>query len=293
MDREESVSEMDRYSALESESVFSALELADEFSELVHEGVSIPCITEELPPVNHPMGEILEADWHSDIEHSHQEPIIEYSQTAEQALELHPSLVSDHLILRDEQRTNRIESMPITEALRRELPISGDAIRIKELADLLGIRGYEVLRDLIQLKHFPKTTDTVNTEIAVKVGLKHGVDFVLIDSEAEGKVRKNGVSPPPCASDNYDDRVFQIDIGRHVRAGDWIRDSQLGLGRILKLNTDPLEPDSHQVWFVGNTKEGAVVERHAIYSSTLGIIDHSMIPDNICSAAPAIDESLR
>jgi len=291
MDNEVSVSDLDPESALGSESVFSALELADDFSELVHEGESIPYITEELPPANLPMGEILEADWHLDIEDSHQDPIIENAQPAEQALELHPNVASDDLIPREEQPPNRTESMPITEALRRELPLSGDAIRITELADLLEIRGYEVLRDLVQLEHFAKTTDTVSTEIAVKVGLKHGVDFVLIDSAAEGEVRKNGFSSPPPASANHDDSAFQIDIGQHVRAGDWIRDSQLGLGRILKLNTDPLESDSHQVWFVGNTEEGTVVERHAIYSSTLGIIDHSMIPDDIRSAAPAIGES--
>ena len=76
--------------------------------------------------------------------------------------------------------------MPITEALRRDLPLSGDNIRVTELADLLGIRGYEVIRDLLELKHFVKTTDSVSAELAMKVGFKHGVDFVLIDSAAEG-----------------------------------------------------------------------------------------------------------
>lgn len=290
MDNEVSVSDLDPESTLGSESVFSALELVDDFSELVHEGESIPDITEDFPPANHPMGEILEADWHLDIDASHQDPIIGNPQTAGQALELHPGVVSDDLISRDEQPTNRAEPMPITEALRRELRLSRGAIRITELADLLGIRGYEVLRDLVQLEHFAKPTDMVSTEIAVKVGLKHGVDFVMIDSAAEGEISKNGVSSPPPTSANYDDSSFQIKIGQHVRAGDWIRDSQLGLGRILKLNTDPLETDRHQVWFVGNTEEGTVVERHPIYSSTLGVIDHSMIPDDIRSAAPAIGE---
>jgi hypothetical protein len=288
MDRKASVSEMDPDSTIGSESVFSALELADDFSDSAHERESIPYITEDLPPAKHPMGVILEVDWHPDIDDSHQDPIIENAQLAEQALELHPNVASDDLIPRDEQPTNRIESMPITEALRRELQLSGDAIQITELADLIGIRGYEVLRDLVQLEHFAKTNDTVSAEIAVKVGLKHGVNFILIDSVAEDDVRRNSFSSPPPASANHDDIAFQIDIGQHVRAGDWIRDSRLGLGRILKLHTDPLEPDSHQVWFVGNTEEGKVVERHAIHSSTLGIIDPSMIPDDIRSAAPEI-----
>jgi hypothetical protein len=239
------------------------------------------------------MGEELEVGSHLEIYDGYQEPIDEDPKPIEQAVELHPGEASDDLISLYEQPVDRGETMPVNEAPRRELPLLGDTILITELADLLGIRGYEVLGDLVQLEHFAKTTDSVNAELAVKVGLKHGVDFVMTDSAAEGEVRKNSVSSSPPTSADCDNSAFQIDIGQYVRAGDWIRDSQLGLGRILKLNTDPLEPDRHQVWFVGNTEEGTVVERHAIYSSTLGIIDPSMIPDDIRSAAPAIGEAQR
>ena len=55
-----------------------------------------------------------------------------------------------------------------------------------------------------------------------------------------------------------DNSTFRIKNARHARAGDWIRDSQLGLSRVLNLRTDPEEPDRHQVWFVGNAEEGTV-----------------------------------
>jgi hypothetical protein len=285
MDKEVSVSEKGPELALGSESEFSALELVEDFSESVHEGESIPDVTEGLPPMNHPIGEILEVEYFPGIDQSHQDPMVEDPKPAHK---LYPSVASRDLSPCDEQPTNLAESIPVIAPPRRELPLSRSTIRVTELAGLLGIRGYEVLRDLVELEHFVKTTDSVSAELAVKVGLKHGVDFAMTESVAKAEGRKNGVFSPTPTSADCDNMTFQIKNGLHVHAGDWIRDSQLGLGRILKLNTDPDEPDRHQVWFIGNTEEGTVVERHAIHSSTLGIIDPSMIPDDIRSAAPEI-----
>lgn len=288
MDNELLVSEINPDSAPVSEPALSVVELIGDFSESVHDGESLPNTTEGLPPANHPIGETLEAESYLEIDGGHQDQIFEDS---EPALERNPSVTSDDLSPCDEQPTNQTESIPVTAHPRRELSLSRNTIRVTELADLLGVRGYEVLRDLVELEHFVKTTDSVSAEFAVKVGLKHGVDFVMTESATQAEGRNSRPSSPPPTSVDYDKMTFQIKNGLQVRVGDWIRDSQLGLGRILKLNTDPNEPDRHQVWFVGNTEEGTVVERHALYSSTLGVIDDSMIPADIRSAAPEIGES--
>lgn len=282
MDNKVSVSEINPDSARVSEPALSALELIGDFSESVHEGESLPNTTEGLPPA----GETLEAESYPEIDGSHQDQIIKDS---EPALELNPSGASD-ISPCDEQPTNQTESISVTAHPRREMPLLGRSIRVAELAELLGVLGYEVLRDLVELQHFAKTTDSVCAELAVKVGLKHGVDFLITESAAERGM--NGqLASPPLNSATYDNMTFQIKNGLHVRAGDWVRDSELGLGRVLKLHTDPEEPDRHQLWFVGNTEEGTVVERHSLYSSTLGIIDNSMIPHDIRSAAPEVVES--
>ena len=290
MDGEVSVLHLDSESDLGSEVACSTLEVVDEFFELAQEGEPVSDADEDLSPENYRMGEMSEAAAYPDVDDSHQDSIIE---NPEPVLELNPSVTSDDLNQCDEQPTIRTEPIPVTMAPRRELPLSGDTIRITELADLLGIRGYEALRDLVELEHFVKTTDSVSAELAVKVGLKHGVDFVMTKSAAEARGGKGSGFYPAPTSAACDNMTFQIKKGLHVHAGDWIRDSQLGLGKILKLNTDPDEQDRHQVWFVGNTEEGTVVEHHALYSTTLGIIDDSMIPTDIRSAAPEIGESLQ
>lgn len=280
---------LDSESDLGSEVACPTLGVVDESFEVVQEVEPASDADEDFSLENYRMGENFQVDACPDIDNGLQDPIIE---NPDLALELNSSATSDDRNRCDEQPTNRIESIPVTVPLRRALPLSGDTIRITKLADLLGLRGYEVLRDLIELEHFVKTTDSVSAELAMKVGLKHGVDFVMNESAAdEADGRKCGVFSLTPTAAHYVNRTFRIKNGLHVRAGDWIRDSQLGLGRILKLNTDQDEPDRHQVWFVGNTKAGAVVEHHALYSTTLGIIDCSMIPTDIRCAAPEIGES--
>jgi hypothetical protein len=70
------------------------------------------------------------------------------------------------------------ECLPIKVGLRREVPLNGDCISIKELSDLLGIRVFEVLKQLIDLKIFAKSSDSISWEIASKICDKNGVNFV-------------------------------------------------------------------------------------------------------------------
>jgi hypothetical protein len=47
--------------------------------------------------------------------------------------------------------------------------------------------------------------------------------------------------------------------------------------------------DRHRVWFVGNFEDGTVVHNHPLLPDTLGVIDISMVPEDIRKAAPKIE----
>jgi hypothetical protein len=83
--------------------------------------------------------------------------------------------------------------------------------------------------------------------------------------------------------------TFRIKSGMVVSAGDWIRDSVHGLGRILKLHSSPGMPDRHRVWFIGNSEEGTIIHNHRLLPDTLGVVDKSMVPADILKVAPEIE----
>jgi hypothetical protein len=80
-------------------------------------------------------------------------------------------------VLCEELPLGQGECLPIKMGLRREVPLNGDCISIKELSDLLGIRVFEVLKQLIDLKIFAKSSDSISLEVASKIGDKDGVNF--------------------------------------------------------------------------------------------------------------------
>ena len=101
--------------------------------------------------------------------------------------------------------------------------------------------------------------------------------------------------PEPPLADEPSSRqriTFQISSGLLVSAGDWIRDSTLGLGLILKLHTQPGEDDQHRVWFNRKTGGGTIIERHPLNHATLGVIHKSMVPKDIRDSAPEIDQQV-
>jgi hypothetical protein len=233
------------------------------------------------------VGAALGAESFPDIHEEHQDPIVGEPGAV---LDIDAGGELDVLRMCDKNVTNQGEFTLASASGRRELPLSDESILVTDLAGLLEVRSSDVIEKLGVLDHHVKSTDSVNAELAVKVGRRHGVDFIRDESSNECEARRGGEPSPSTLLANSHKSYYQFRNGQYVRAGDWIRDSKLGLGRILKLHTDPGEPDRHQVWFAGNTEGGIVVDRHVLGKSTLGIIDHSMIPDDLRSAAPVISK---
>jgi len=166
-----------------------------------------------------------------------------------------------------------------------EIRLDGESIRITEFAELLGVRSYEILRDLIGLEIFAKSSDSITLDTANKISGRYGIVIVCEKSFA---FVENPADMEKTAKPNSPNSTFVIKPGLEVTDGDWIRDSVLGLGRILKLHTHSKEPDRHRVWFIGQTEEGTIIEAHSLRAGTLGVIDKSMIPSDIRNAAPEI-----
>ena len=169
---------------------------------------------------------------------------------------------------------------------RREIRLRGNSIEINALADIIGIKGYEMLRDLIDLGIFAKATDSITADTANEIAKAYGFEVVAGERSGPSKTEPKDKTQ---ISGAYTRRDATSGLGSNfnIRVGTWIRDSRLGLGRILALNTGP--HDRHRVWFVGKSSEGRVVENHFLLPGLLGVIDKSMIPKDILDAAPEID----
>jgi hypothetical protein len=168
---------------------------------------------------------------------------------------------------------------------RRMIHLRDNAIQIFALADLLGIKAYEILRHLITLGIFAKSTDPIAADIAQAISSVYGCEIVC-DGSTLGEESKDEKASGP---DFHKRTTFELKPNLNVTAGDWIHDSALGLGRVLKLHTHPDERDRHRVWFIGQSEEGTILEQHSLLPDTRGLIDKSMVPKDIFNAAPKID----
>ncbi|MFZ4594818.1 MAG: translation initiation factor IF-2, partial [Verrucomicrobiaceae bacterium] len=74
-------------------------------------------------------------------------------------------------------------------------------ILVKDLSDRMGLKLFQVIKDLIEFKVFAKNGDTaVDTEVAAKVCEKHGFIFEKEKREKGGgvhKVEEVVEEPPP------------------------------------------------------------------------------------------------
>ena len=170
----------------------------------------------------------------------------------------------------------------------REIRLRGNSIQISALADIIGIKGYEILRGLIDMGIFAKATDLITADTANEISKAYGFEIVVGGRSGASKTEPTD-STQVSRAYTRGDAMSGLGSQFNVRAGTWIRDSTLGLGRILALNTDPEKHDRYRVWFVGKSSEGRVVENHFLLPGLLGVIDKSMIPKDILDAAPEID----
>jgi hypothetical protein len=177
------------------------------------------------------------------------------------------------------------ESMGASTPLQ-QIPLAGDSIQIDALSEILGIKTYKVLRDLIGLEVFAKPTDLIAAETANKIAAAYGFEILPGNSSKPKQIAKDKDS---AGSVSWDQNTFKIKSGMVVSAGDWIRDSVHGLGRILKLHSSPGLPDRHCVWFIGNSEEGTIIHNHPLRPDTLGVVDKSRVSADIRNAAPEIE----
>ena len=168
---------------------------------------------------------------------------------------------------------------------RRKIYLRDNSIQICALADLLGIKAYEVLRHLITLGIFAKSTDSIDADTVQAISSVYGCEIVC-DGSTLGE---ESIDEKASGPDFHKRTTFELKPNLNVTAGDWIRDSVLGLGRILTLHTHRDEHDRHRVWFIGQSEEGTIIEQHPLLPSTLGVIDKSMVPKDIFDVAPEID----
>lgn len=175
------------------------------------------------------------------------------------------------------------EEMEATISLN-QIPLAGDSIQIDALADLLGIKSYQVLKDLIGLEIFAKETDLIFADTANEIASTYG--FEIIPGRASRGQDNSGEGSDPAASGLRDRITFQTNSGLVVSAGDWIRDSTHGLGRIIKLYSKSEDLDLHRVWFAEQAGEGMIIEGHPLKTGTLGVIDESMVSKDVREAAP-------
>lgn len=178
------------------------------------------------------------------------------------------------------------ESMGASTPLQ-QIPLASDSIQIDALSEILGIKTYEVLRDLIGLEVFAKPTDLITADTANKIAVAYGFEILPGNASKPKQVAKE---KDAAGSVSRDQNTFKIKSGMVVSAGDWIRDSVHGLGRILNLHTSPGMMDRHRVWFIGNTNKGMIINNHPLRPDTLGVVDQSMVSADIRNAAPEIEQ---
>ncbi len=78
----------------------------------------------------------------------------------------------------------KIDVVPAENPSCIEIRFEGDAIRITELAELLRIKSYTILRDLIGLEIFAKGSDSITMDTANKISWRYGIVIVCENSLA-------------------------------------------------------------------------------------------------------------
>ena len=178
------------------------------------------------------------------------------------------------------------ESMEASAPLE-QIPWGGDSIQIDALSEILGIKTHEVLQELPGMQVPIKLADLIVGDTAKEIVT--AFSFETLPGNEKKPEQSLAEEKNPAGSVSVDQNTFKIKSGMVVSAGDWIRDSVHGLGRILKLHSSPGMPDRHRVWFIGNTEKGMTINNHPLRPDTLGIVDQSMVSADILNAAPEIE----
>jgi hypothetical protein len=60
----------------------------------------------------------------------------------------------------------------------KQIPLAGDSIQIDALADLIGIKSYQVLKELIKMEIFAKATDLIHADTASEIASAYGFEVI-------------------------------------------------------------------------------------------------------------------
>lgn len=182
-------------------------------------------------------------------------------------IEFQKNQLSSTLELEEEAEITSMAQLP-------QIHLEGDSINLNDLAEMLEIKPYKVLRDLIIRKISLESADWIPVDTANEIASRYGLEFVAGYS---GSLFK------------FPDRNrFHVKSGMIVYPGNWVIDSSLGLGRILKLNSGTQSIDEHLVWFAELKKKSKIVGNHSLRPTTLEKINDSMVPEHIRKIAPAV-----
>lgn len=179
----------------------------------------------------------------------------------------------------------------------------------KEFAELIGTEVFRVTQAAGDLGVFPGINEPIdlNTLAGIaprfhcKVFAEDGTEVVYTkprkpheDEPPQERGRpldvlkpdevSSGGSPAP-EVENQGGETFELRKGIFVRRGDWIHDTKLGLGKVLRLDIHPEIEDKHEVWF---ERSATVVRNHSMRGSTTSIRDEAKIPPGIRDRAPRL-----
>ena len=158
--------------------------------------------------------------------------------------------------------------------------IRGDVV-VSELAEELGVPLFKIIAELLKLEVFVATDQEVDFATASRICKLYKYPHRV--ALTRPKRTKSKKKKPPAWDEDLELRIeessetFQLGKRVFVRSGNWIKDRDGGIGRILRVNVRRKEADCHEVWFA---KPETIVKDHALLGRT-AILDPSQVPKRL------------